>query len=268
MPDIHPTAIVDPKAEVADDVSIGPYCIVGEGVQLAAGVRLRAHVVVEGRTRIGAGTEIYPFASIGLPPQDLKYKGEPSELVIGRNNRIREYVTMNPGTEGGGMLTQVGDDCLFMVSAHVAHDCTVGTGVIMANNATLAGHVVVGDYAIIGGLSAVHQFVRIGHQAMIGGMSGVEHDVIPFGSVMGERANLCGLNIIGLKRRGFGKDEIHALRAAYKALFAPDAGTLGERVEAIAERYEGVGAVGELVSFIRENSSRGVTQPRAGDHGA
>lgn len=268
MADIHPTAIVDEKAEIADDVSIGPYCIVGSDVVLGAGVRLRAHVIVDGRTRIGEGTEIYPFASIGLPPQDLKYAGEPSELVIGRNNRIREYVTMNPGTEGGGMLTAVGDDCLFMVSAHVAHDCRVGNGVIMANNATLAGHVVVGDYAIIGGLSAVHQFVRIGHQAMIGGMSGVENDVIPFGSVMGERASLCGLNIVGLKRRGFQKDDIHALRAAYKALFAADAGTLGERVEAIAKTYEGVAAVAELTAFIRDGGQRGVTRPRVADNDA
>ncbi|MBP5855466.1 acyl-ACP--UDP-N-acetylglucosamine O-acyltransferase [Marivibrio halodurans] len=268
MAEIHPTAIVDPKADIADDVHIGPYCIVGPDVVLGAGVRLRSHVVVEGRTRIGAGTEIYPFASIGLPPQDLKYKGEPSELVIGSGNRIREYVTMNPGTEGGGMLTKVGDNCLFMASAHVAHDCRVGDGVIMANNATLAGHVVVGDHVIIGGLSAVHQFVRIGHQAMIGGMSGVENDVIPFGSVMGERANLCGLNIIGLKRRGFEKNQIHALRAAYKALFAAEAGTLGERVEAIAKTYEDVPAVGELVSFIREGGARGVTQPKPADNDA
>jgi UDP-N-acetylglucosamine acyltransferase len=237
-------------------------------VQLGARVSLRSHVVVDGHTTIGEGTEIFPFASIGTPPQDLKYSGEASELVIGRNNKIREYVTMNPGTEGGGMLTKVGDGCLFMISAHVAHDCQVGNGVIMANNATLAGHVVVGDHAIIGGLSAVHQFVRIGHQAMIGGMSGVEQDVIPFGSVMGDRASLHGLNIIGLKRRGFEKDEIHALRAAYKALFAPDSGTMGERVEAVATDYAGVDAVGELISFIRASgSSRGVLQPRGADHG-
>lgn len=269
MPDIHATAIVDPEAEIADDVAIGPYCIVGPDVVLGKGVRLRAHVVVEGRTRIGDGTEIYPFASIGLPPQDLKYKGEPSVLQIGARNVIREYVTMNPGTEGGGMLTKVGDGCLFMVSAHVAHDCQVGDGVIMANNATLAGHVSVGDYAIIGGLAAVHQFVRIGHHAMIGGMSGVEQDVIPFGSVMGERAALSGLNLIGLKRRGFPKEEIHALRAAYKTLFGAegDAGTLAERVEAVAARYPDAAGVGDLIRFIRGDTGRGVTQPRAAGNG-
>jgi len=269
MPDIHATAIVDPEAELADDVSVGPYCVVGPDVSLGKGVRLRAHVVVDGCTRIGEGTEIYPFASIGLPPQDLKYKGEPSELRIGARNVIREYVTMNPGTEGGGMLTKVGDGCLFMVSAHVAHDCQVGDGVIMANNATLAGHVTVGDFAIIGGLSAVHQFVRIGHHAMIGGMSGVEQDVIPFGSVMGERAALSGLNLVGLKRRGFPKDEINALRAAYKALFAADgdAGTLAERVETIAARYPDAQGVGDLVRFIRGDAGRGVTQPRAAGNG-
>ena len=267
MPDIHPTAIVDDKAEIADDASIGPYCIVGPSVVLEAGVRLRAHVVIEGRTHVGAGTEVYPFASIGLPPQDLKYAGEDSELVIGRNNRIREYVTMNPGTSGGGMVTRVGDGGLFMISAHVAHDCHVGDNVVLANNATLAGHVTVGDHAIIGGLSAVHQFVRIGHHAMIGGMSGVEHDVIPYGSVMGERAALCGLNIVGMKRHGFDKTEINRLRSAYRLVFGADTGTLGERVTRAGEELGDSAAVADLLDFIRADSSRGVAQPRAVDDG-
>ena len=197
MAAVHATAVVDTQAKLGADVFVGPFCMVGPEVTLDEGVVLHSHVVVAGRTRIGARTQIFPFASIGHPPQDLKYAGEPSELVIGADNRIREQVTMNPGTQGGGMVTRIGDRCLFMVGAHVAHDCQLGNGVIMANNATLAGHVTVGDNAIIGGLSAVHQFVRIGRNAMIGGMSGVEHDVIPFGLVLGDRARLSGLNIIG-----------------------------------------------------------------------
>lgn len=267
MPDIHATAVVDPKAEIADDVAIGPFCVVGPDVVLDPGVRLRAHVVVDGRTRIGAGTEVFPFASIGLPPQDLKYRGEPSELMIGAKNRIREYVTMNPGTEGGGMRTEIGDGGLYMVGAHVAHDCRVGDGVIMANNATLAGHVLVGDHAIIGGLSAVHQFVRIGHHAMIGGMSGVEQDVIPYGSVLGERASLKGLNLVGMKRQGVGKEEIHRLRAAYRMLFANDEGSLGDRAARAAETFAGSAGVDDILAFIAAESSRGVAQPRTPEDG-
>ena len=209
MPDIHPSAIVDKHAELADAVSVGPFCVVGPDVTLADGVRLMAHVVVD---RPHLGRARHPYLSFRLdrhPPQDLKYKGEESRLVIGANNIIREHVTMNPGTEGGGMLTEIGNNCLFMVATHVAHDCHVGNHVIMANNATLGGHVAVGEWAILGGLSAVHQFVRIGPHAMIGGMSGVEQDVIPYGSVIGNRARLAGLNVVGLKRRGFSRDDIH-----------------------------------------------------------
>lgn len=267
MTDIHSTAIVEDGAELADDVSVGPFCVIGPDVVLQSGVKLHAHVVVGGRTVVGQGTEVFPFASLGLQPQDLKYKGEPSRLEIGKSNKIREYVTMNPGTEGGGLLTRVGDNGLFMVGAHVAHDCLVGDNVIMANNATLAGHVEVGNFAIIGGLSAIHQFVRVGRHAMVGGMSGVENDVIPYGSVMGDRADLCGLNIVGLKRRGFDKDRIHALRNAYRILFA-DEGTLSERVDDVEEAYADQEAVMEILSFIRASSSRGVTQPRgAAGHG-
>jgi UDP-N-acetylglucosamine acyltransferase len=262
---IHPTAIVDPDASLGEDVKIGPYCIVGADVVLGDGVTLHSHVVVDGRTEIGAGTEIFPFASIGMQPQDLKYKGEPSTLIIGRNNRIREHVTMNPGTEGGGMETRVGDNGLFMVGAHVAHDCIVGNNVIMANNATLAGHVVLEDFAIIGGLSAIHQFVRIGKHAMVGGMSGVENDVIPYGSVMGDRARLSGLNIVGLKRRGFNKEDVHNLRRAYRMLFA-DEGTMGERVQDVAKLFDDNSGVMEIVEFMSGSSSRGITQPKSG-HG-
>lgn len=262
MADIHSTAVVDPGATVGADVTIGPYCIVGANVRLGDGVVLKAHVIVDGNTDIGGGTQIYPFASIGLPPQDLKYRGEASRLEIGRNNVIREHVTMNPGTEGGGMLTRIGDNGLFMIGVHIAHDCKVGNNVIMANNATLAGHVQVGDSAVIGGLAAVHQFVRIGAHAMIGGLSGVEQDVIPFGSVMGERAALSGLNIVGMKRRGFDREVIHGLRSAFKDLFATE-GNLAERVDTVARDYPDNEAVSQIVAFIKAESSRGVTRPKA-----
>ena len=261
---LHPTAIVDPAASIGKDVVIGPYCVVGAKVKLGDGVKLMSHVVVEGRTSIGAGTTVYPFASLGHRPQDLKFHGEDSELIIGSNNQIREHVTMNPGTEGGGMVTRVGDNCLFMMSSHVAHDCQVGNNVILANNATLAGHVTVGDFVIVGGLSAVHQFVRIGPYAIIGGMSGVESDVIPFGLVKGERAHLAGLNMVGLERRGFSRDDVKALRSAYRMLFAPE-GTLAERLEETATHYKSHDQVVHIVDFIRAQSSRPLCQPKSDD---
>ncbi len=265
MPQIHPTAIVAPGAVLAGDVAIGPYCVVGEHVVLGAGVTLAAHVVIDGRTTIGEGVRVFPFAAIGLAPQDLKYHGEPSSLTVGRHTTIREYVTINPGTEGGGMVTRIGDHCLLMVGAHVAHDCQVGDHVIMANNATLAGHVVVEEFARLGGLCAVHQFVRIGRHAMIGGMSGVERDVIPYGQVMGNRARLTGLNIIGMQRSGYSRDDIHGLRAAYQFLFSAD-GTLNDRVNEAAERFGGIGPVDDIIAFIRADSSRAICQPK-GPHG-
>lgn len=266
MPQIHPTAIVASGARLASDVVIGPYCTIGEEVELGSGVTVLSHVVIEGRTTIGVGTRIFPFASIGHEPQDLKYQGEASSLVIGARNTIREYVTMNPGTTGGGMVTRVGDDCLFMVGAHVAHDCQIADHVIMANNATLAGHVVLEEYAFLGGLCAVHQFVRIGRHAMIGGMSGVERDVIPYGQVMGDRARLTGLNIIGMQRRGFTREEIHALRNAYQLLFHSE-GTLSDRVSATALRFSGIGPVEDIVHFIRADSTRAICQPKEANGG-
>ena len=263
MADIHSTAIVDPAATLADGVVIGPYCVVGPKVRLGPDVRLMSHVVVDGDTELGGGCTVYPFASLGLIPQDLKYRGEASRLVVGGNNTIREYVTMNIGTRGGGMATKVGDNCLFMVGAHVAHDCRIGNHVIMANSATLAGHVVVEDRAILGGLSAVHQFVRIGRHAMVGGMSGVEQDVIPFGSVSGDRAHLMGLNLVGLKRHGFARDDIHTLRNAYRLLFA-DEGTLNERMSDVDEVFGSCPPVDAILSFMRSDSSRGLCQPKDG----
>jgi UDP-N-acetylglucosamine acyltransferase len=260
MADIHPTAIVSPDTAFGAGVSIGPYCIVGAGVKLGDNVRLRSHIVIEGDTTLGAGCEVFPFSTLGLPPQDLKYKGEPSRIEIGTGTVIREHVTVHPGTKGGTLLTTVGANCLIMVGAHIAHDCRVGNNVVMANNATLGGHVHVGDFVVLGGLAGVHQFVRIGHHAMVGGLSGVENDVIPYGSVMGNRAYLSGLNIIGLKRRGFSRDDIHALRAAYRLMFAEE-GTMSERLHDVAEMFHGNAPVMEIVNFIQTDSSRAVCQP-------
>ncbi len=257
---IHPTAVVAPGARLGIGVEIGPYCVVGNAAVIGDRVKLLSHAVIAGRTTVGMDTVIYPFASIGHQPQDRKYKGEDSSLVIGARCQIREGVTMNPGTEGGGMVTSVGDDCLFMAGAHIAHDCKVGNNVIFANNATLAGHVVVGDLALFGGLSAARQFVRIGEGAMIGGLTGVEHDVIPYGLVMGDRARLCGLNLVGLERRGLPAQEIQGLRAAYRALFNAD-GTFAERVDKVADEFSGNSYVMHIVEFIRVKSKLGICQP-------
>lgn len=266
MSTIHATAIIEDGAEIGANVSVGAYSVVGPQVKLGDGVCLESHVVIGGDTSVGANTRIFPFASIGLQPQDLKFKGEPSRLEIGSNNVIREHVTMNPGTEGGGLLTKVGDNCLFMVGAHIAHDCQVADHVILVNNATLAGHVEVDEFAIVGGLSAVHQFVRIGKHAMIGGMSGVENDVIPYGAVTGNRAHLSSLNLVGLRRRGFDRETIHAMRNAYRLLFAQE-GTMDERVKDVAEMFKDIEPVMEIIDFIGSNSSRSICQPKTEDVG-
>ncbi len=262
MANIHATALVDPEARLGPGVDIGPYCIVGPHVTLGDGVRLRSHVVIEGRTSLGPECDVFPFASLGHIPQDKKYQGEESRLEIGARTTIREYVTMNPGTEGGGLVTRVGSDGLFMAGAHVAHDCQVGDHVILANNATLAGHVTVGDHVILGGLSAVHQFVRIGAHAFIGGMSGVENDVIPFGMALGNRAALSGLNIIGLKRLGFERERIHALRKAYRMLFSDD-GTLADRLADVEDMFGDDEGVQMILAFIRAESDRSLCVPKA-----
>lgn len=257
---IHPTAIVAEGVSLGDNVRIGPYCVVGSEVKLADDVILHSHAVIDGNTTIGAGTEIFPFASIGHRPQDKKFNGEQSRLIIGARNVIREHVTMNPGTEGGGLITQVGNDCLFMASSHVAHDCIVGNHVILANNATLAGHVSVGDGAIIGGLSAIHQFVRIGAYAFVGGMSPVEKDVIPYGTVIGERATLEGLNLVGLKRRNVEREHIHALRHLFKQLFITGSGTLAERAEQLKASVTAPEAK-VLLDFILTDTARSFCTP-------
>ncbi len=260
---IHPTAIISPSATIGEGVTVGPYCVVGDNVVLGDGVTLISHVSVDGRTRIGARTQLYPFSSIGHQPQDLKYEGEASTVTIGEDCVLREYVTINPGTSGGGMETRVGRNCLLMVGVHIAHDCRVGDHVVMANQASLAGHCVVDDYVRFGGMCGVHQFVRIGAHAFVGAMSFIENDVIPYGSVLGNRAYLGGLNLVGLKRRKFDRESIHALRAAYRMIFSNE-GTLRERIEDAAEIFKGEKLVEDVISFIRKPSDRSLCMPRNG----
>ena len=262
--DVHPTAIVEDGARIGAGVRIGPYCLVGRDVSLGDGCELVSHAVVAGRTTIGPGTKIFPFASIGHQPQDLKYTGEPSTLAVGANCLIREGVTMNPGTAGGGMTTTVGDRCAFLANSHVGHDCHVGNNVIFSNNVMLAGHCAVGDFAIIGGGAAAIQFARIGAHAFVGGMSGLENDLIPYGMALGNRAYLSGLNIVGLQRRGFTREQIHSLRRAYRLLFAAE-GTLMERVDDVAAEFKDHPIVQEIVAFIRVGGKRSLCTPR-GDH--
>lgn len=263
---VHSTAIVAPGARLGQGVSIGPYCIIGENAVLADNVTLDSHVVVAGHTSIGRNTRVYSFCSLGTPPQHLKYAGEPTRLVIGEGNVIREHVTMNTGTAQGGGITTVGDRNFFMVNTHVAHDCHVGSQVVMANNAVLGGHVTVGDFCVFGGNAAVHQFVRIGRYAMITGVAGVADDVIPYGfayPLYNVRASLAGLNLVGLKRRGFARDDIRTLRTAYRLLFAEE-GTLKERLDDVASMYGGHEAVMEIVNFIRVDTSRSICLPSTG----
>ena len=257
---IHPTAIIEDGAKIGNNVSIGAYSVIGPNVEIGDNVKIHSHVSIDGHTSIGAGCVIYPFASLGHPPQDLKFGGEKTTLIIGENNTIREHVTMNPGTAGDQGETRIGSNCLFMVASHVAHDCVVGDRVILANNATLAGHVQVGDNAIVGGLSAVHQFIRIGEHAIIGGMSGVESDVIPYGRVKGERAHLNGLNLIGLERRGFSKDEVRTLQRAFNQLFG-DEGTLDERIEAVSQDFSSSPVVANIIKFAQGKTKFPLCQP-------
>ena len=258
---VHPSAVIEDGARLGEDVAIGPFCHVGPDVILGDGVELVSHVALHGRTSVGARSRIFPFASLGHQPQDLKFHGEPSVLEIGEGCLIREGVTMNPGTQGGGLKTIVGDGCTFLANSHVAHDCQVGSHVILSNNVMLAGHTRVGDYVIMGGGSALHQFVRVGSHAFIGGLAAVENDVIPYGMAMGNRAYLAGLNLVGLKRRGFSRESIHDLRRAYRLLFAAE-GTLKERVEDVAGEFASHPQVHEILDFIREAADRSVLTPR------
>lgn len=258
---IHETAVIAPQAEIGPLCKIGPFCVIEGDVRLGEGVELKSHVALAGDTHIGAHTIIFPFASIGHIPQDLKFAGEKTQLRIGARNRIREHVTMNPGTAGGGGLTKVGDDGLFMMGVHVGHDCIIGNRVIMANNASLGGHCRIDDHVVIGALAGVHQFCRIGRGAMIGGLSAVVGDVIPYGTVIGERAHLGGLNLVGLKRAHVPRAQIHELRAAFRALFEGE-GALRARAEAY-EPPEDNPLVAELVSFVLGATDRSFTMPHA-----
>lgn len=255
---VHPTAVVSPEARIGTGCYIGPFSIVGAEVDLKDGVRLESHVVIEGRTVIGEDTRIFPFVSIGLPPQDLKYGGEPSETRVGRRNHIREFVTIHRGTAGGGMLTQIGDDCLLMAQAHVAHDCILGDGVIMANAATLAGHVIIENNANVGAYSGVHQFCRVGREAYIGGYSVVVKDALPFALTVGNHARCYGLNTTGMKRRGYSAAVIHSLHRAFHLLLASKLNT-SQAVGKIAEEIKDSTEVETLVEFI-QSSRRGVTK--------
>jgi len=260
---VHPTAIVSAGARLGAGVEVGPWCSVGPQVVLEEGVRLISHVVVDGRTNIGASAILYPFCTVGLPPQDLKYKGEPTATVVGARTQIREHCTIHRGTVTGCGVTRVGADCLLMAVVHVAHDCSLGDGVIVANNVVMGGHVVIGDSAVIGGSTAVHQFVRIGRGAMVGGASGLEADVIPFGTVLGNRARLTGLNIVGLRRRGVDKAALHRLRAAFRILFpADDMGeeVFSQRLSAVRQTAAEDPLVEEILAFIDAPSRRGLVR--------
>jgi UDP-N-acetylglucosamine acyltransferase len=253
---IHSTAIIHPGAQIADNVEIGPYTVIGENVRLRPGTQIAAHVVIDGWTEIGESCRIFPFASIGSIPQDLKFKGEKSQVRIGSHNTIREYVTVNRGTEQGNGVTKIGDHNLLMAYVHVAHDCQIGDHVILANAATLAGHITVQDYAVIGGLTGLHQFVRIGRHAIIGGCSAVAQDIPPFVSAVGNRVKLYGLNAVGLKRHGFSDEQVASLKTAYKILFRSKL-SMKEAVKKIRDEWPHSPEAQELATFV-ETSERGV----------
>ena len=256
---IDKTAIIDSKAKLDKNVQVGPYCVIGPNVEIKENTEIQSHVSISGHTKIGKGNKIYPFVSIN-EPQDLKFHGESTSLVIGDNNKIREYVTINPGTEGGGGITSIGNNCLFMISSHVAHDCKVGNNVIIANNVPLGGHAIIEDDVVIGGNSAVQQFTRIGRLAMVGGMTGVLKDVIPFGLSIGNRNYLEGLNLIGLRRKKYENQKIMGLSKAYKEIFASK--NLHENLSKINGEHKGNELVNEVISFIEKDKKRPICSPQ------
>ena len=256
---IHKTAIVDPKAKISANVNIGPYSIIGPNVEIGEDTDINSHVSISGYTKIGKKNKIYPFASIGNNPQDLKYKGEKSSLEIGNGNTIREYVSINPGTDGGGGLTKIGNNCLFMVSSHVAHDCVIGDNVVAVNNVAIGGHVQIDDNAIIGGNSAIHQYIRIGKFAMIGGICAVIRDVIPYGLVHGNRSVLQGINLIGLRRNNISNQDITLLSNAYKEIFKSE--NLSENLNNLSEDYKKNDLVIEILKFIQKDKKRPICTP-------
>ena len=260
---IHPTAIIEPGATLGEGVTIGPYCIVGADTKLGDGVELISHAVVTGHTTVGDRVKIFPFASIGHRPQDLKYAGEASTLEIGSDVTIREHVTINPGTAGGGMITKIGDHCLIMIGAHIGHDCIIGNHCVFSNNVTFAGHTRVDDFVVMSGYSGTTQFVHIGAHAFVGGLTKLEKDLIPYGTAVGNPAELSGLNLVGLKRRGFDREAIHNLRTAYRMIFALE-GTLRERVDDAAAIFPQDQLVQDVVKFIIEAKDHPLTLPRNG----
>ncbi len=258
---IDPTARVAAGARIGESVEIGPYCLIGPQVELARGVRLLGHVNITGVTAIGEDTVVYPFSSLGTPPQSVRYRGGATRLVIGARCELRESVTMNTGTEEGGGITRVGDRCSFMVGSHVGHDCQVGDDVTLANNVVLGGHVSVGDFTFLGGHVAIHQFVRVGEGVMMAGMSAARDDIIPFGFALGQTGALVGLNIVGLRRRGVTKAEMHRIRRAYRSLFFVE-GRIAERVNAVAREFPDDPMVGKMIAFIRAGGKRPLMRPR------
>lgn len=259
---IHPTAIIEDGGVVGANCNIGPYCVIGSEVTLGKGVEIKSNAAVAGWTDIGDETVIFPFASVGHAPQDLKYAGERTKLEIGARNRIREGATLNPGTATGGALTKVGDNNLFMMNAHVGHDCIIGSNNVIANNVGIGGHVIIGDNVIIGATAGIHQFCRIGNGAMLGGFAAVDRDVVPFATVMGNRATVEGLNLVGLKRRGHEKPHINALRAAFKDVFYGSDGTLRDRATAALATYPDQPLVTEMMQFILADNSRHICTPK------
>lgn len=260
--DIHSTAIVHPEAVIGSGTIIGPYSIIGPQVRLGLGTKVGAHVVLDGRTTFGDDNTIFSFAAVGGIPQDLKYRGELSELIIGSKNIVREYVTLQPGTEGGGMVTRIGDSNLFMANAHVGHDAIIGNHNIFANSSALAGHVTVGNFVTVGGLSAIHQFVRLGDYSILGGGSMVSQDIPPFVLAHGDHAELVGLNAIGIKRHGFSAEDMRVLKAVFRALFIVQRGTKEERIKAAASVASGNAAAESLIAFVAAQSVRGIARTR------
>lgn len=264
MPRIHASAVVEDGATIADGVEIGPLSVIGPEVTIGEGCRIHPHVIITGQTTLGPGCEVYPFAALGEPPQDVKYAGEPTRLEIGARALIREHVTIHRGTPQGGAITRIGDDCFLMVNVHVAHDCAIGNKVIVINQASLAGHCEIGDHAVVGPLSAMQQYTRIGKHAFITGMSGLATDVIPFGVAKGLRggASLTGLNLVGMKRRGFSRDDIRALREAFRMIFDGPTSEIQSRAARAGEMLAGCTAVADLVDFIRARPDRNLCLPR------
>jgi UDP-N-acetylglucosamine acyltransferase len=260
---IDSTARIADGARIGEDVEVGPYCLIGPQVELKNGVRLVSHVTVAGVTTIGEGTVVYPFTSLGTPPQSVHYRGGATKLVIGANCQLRESVTMNTGTEDGGGITSVGDRCFLMAGSHIGHDCHVGNNVMLANNTVLGGHVSIGDFTFLGGHVAIHQYVRIGEGVMMAGMSAARDDIIPFGFALGQTGALVGLNVVGLPRRGTSRAELHTLRRAYRSLFFNE-GRIAERIDAVEREFSGNPLVGKIIAFIRAGGKRPLMRPRAG----